>query len=217
MAQAQVLPTKQDQAARRSVALGVWAIFISQFVSLLFVNARNIAQPGMIAEFDGMALFSWLIALPALAGAASTLLFGKLSDVYGRRSMLLLSSAIFMLGLWISATSRSMGFLVAAQTFMTIGHFPIVPLCFAVIGDLFPPSQRAKWTGLLNIPSGFAALLGPVLGGVMAESVFGWRGLFWRTIPLMLVAVGLVAYALPDKTQKVRPKIDVLGTFVMVV
>ena len=110
-----------------------------------------------------------------------------------------------------------MGFLVAAQTFMTIGHFPIVPLCFAVIGDLFPPSQRAKWTGLLNIPSGFAALLGPVLGGVMAESVFGWRGLFWRTIPLMLVAVGLVAYALPDKTQKVRPKIDVLGTFVMVV
>ena len=170
----------------------------------------------MIAEFDGMALFSWLIALPALAGAAATLLFGKLSDVYGRRAILLLSITIFSVGLAISAKSTSMAFLVAAQTFMTIGHFPILPLCFAVVGDLFPPSQRAKWTGLLNIPTGLAALLGPILGGVFAESVFGWRGLFWGTIPLILAAGGLVAFALPANAQTVKPKMDVLGTVVMV-
>lgn len=106
--------------------------------------------------------------------------------------------------------------LVLSQTFMTIGHFPILPLCFAVVGDLFHPSERAKWTGLLNLPVGFSALLGPVLGGAMAESVFGWRGLYWGTIPLILAAGGLVAFALPDTAQKVKPKIDVLGTFVMV-
>ena len=170
----------------------------------------------MIAEFDGMALFSWLIALPGLAGAAGTLLFGKLSDVYGRRTIMLLSIAIFSVGLGISALSTSMVFLVTAQTFMTIGHFPIYPLCFAVVGDLFPSSQRAKWTGLLNIPVGFAALVGPVIGGIVAESLFGWRGLFWGTIPLNLIAGGLVAYALPDTSQKVKPKLDVLGTLVMV-
>lgn len=206
----------EQKSTRKKIAIGVMAIFIAEFVSLLFANARNIAQPGMIAEFDGMALFSWLIALPALAGATATLLFGKLSDVYGRRAILLLSIAIFIIGLAISARSTSMVFLVAAQTFMTIGHFPIYPLCFAVVGDLFPPSQRAKWTGLLNIPVGFSALLGPVLGGVVAESVFGWRGLFWGTIPLILVAGGLVAFALPDTGQKVKPKMDVLGTVVMV-
>jgi len=200
----------------RKVAIGVWAIFIAEFVSLLFANARNIAQPGMVAEFDGMALFSWLIALPALAGAAGTLFFGKLSDVYGRRTMILLSVAIFSIGLWISSRSTSMSFLVTAQTFMTVGHFPIYPLCVAAIGDLFPPSQRAKWTGLLNIPVGFAALFGPVIGGIVAESIFGWRGLFWGTIPLNLIAGGLVAFALPDTAQKVKPKMDVLGTFVMV-
>jgi len=128
----------------------------------------------------------------------------------------LLSIAIFIVGLAISAMSTSMVFLVASQTFMTIGHFPIYPLCFAVVGDLFPPSQRAKWTGLFNIPVGFAALLGPVLGGVVAESIFGWRGLFWGTIPLTLVAGGLVAFALPETAQKVKPKMDVLGTVVMV-
>ena len=70
---------------------------------------------------------------------------------------------------------------------------------------------------MLNIPVGFAALFGPVIGGVVADSVFGWRGLFWGTIPLNLIVAGLVAFALPDTAQKVKPKIDVLGTFVMVV
>lgn len=217
MSQLQTSPESLGNPTRQKVAISVWAIFIAEFVSLLFANARNIAQPGMIAEFDGMALFSWLIALPGLAGAAGTLLFGKLSDVYGRRAIMLLSIAIFSVGLGISAISTSMVSLVAAQTFMTIGHFPIYPLCFAVIGDLFPPSQRAKWTGLLNIPVGFAALFGPVIGGVVTESVFGWRGLFWGTIPLTLVAGGLVFSALPNTVQPVKPKMDVLGTLMMVV
>lgn len=214
---AQIRSAQDDPSTQRKIAIGVWAIFIAEFVSLLFANARNIAQPGMIVEFNGMALFSWLIALPGLAGAAATLLFGKLSDVYGRRSIILLSIVIFSIGLAISAMSTSMAFLVTATTFMTVGHFPIYPLCFAVIGDLFPSAQRAKWTGLLNIPVGIAALLGPVLGGVIAESLFGWRGLYWGTIPLNLIAGGLIFFALPENAQKVKPKMDVLGTVVMVV
>ena len=216
MLQTKAIPI-QDPESKRKIAIGVWAVFITQFVSFLFINARNIAQPGMIAELDGMALFSWLIALPALSGSASTLLFGKLSDIYGRRAILLLSIGIFLLGLGISTRATTMAFLVAAATFMSIGHFPIIPLCFTVIGDLFPSAERAKWTGLLNLPTGIAALLGPVLGGVIAESIFGWRGLYWGTIPLMLAASVLIALALPDNAQKVKPKMDILGTLVMAI
>lgn len=216
MTQMEAPTQQQNPPTPQRVAIGVWAIFIAEFVSLLFANARNIAQPGMVAEFHGLPLFSWLIALPGLAGAAGTLLFGKLSDVYGRRAIMLLSIALFAIGLAITAVSTSMMFLVAATTFMSIGHFPIYPLCFAVVGDLFPPSQRAKWTGLLNVPTLFAALLGPVLGGLAAESVFGWRALYWGTIPLTLVSAGLVVYALPHNPQKVKPKMDVPGTLVMV-
>lgn len=213
------MQTKQQQnlSADRKAAIGLWAVFITQFVSFLFINARNIAQPGIIHELDGMTLFSWLIALPALSGAASTLLFGKLSDIYGRRAILLLSIAIFLLGLGISTTATTMAFLVAAATFMSIGHFPIIPLCFTAIGDLFPPAERAKWTGLLSLPSGMAALIGPVLGGVVAESAVGWRGLYWGTIPLMLIAGGLLVVGLPKNVQTVKPKMDVLGTVVMVI
>ncbi|MCO5185821.1 MAG: MFS transporter [Anaerolineae bacterium] len=217
MAQATVLPIQQDLATKRKIAFGVTAIFVTQFVGFLFINARNIAQPAMIAEFDGMLLFAWLIALPALSGSISTLLFGKLSDIYGRRAILLLCIAIFILGLGLTTQSNSMLFLVVATTFMSIGHFPIIPFCFAAIGDLFEPSERAKWTGLLSLPAGVAALIGPVLGGIVAESVFGWRGLYWGTIPLMLVAGILIAFALPKHVQHTKPHIDWLGAFVMAV
>ncbi len=204
-------------SGHRAFSLGVWTIFLTEFVSILFINGRNIAQPGMISELHGMALFSWLIALPALTGSASTLLFGKLSDIYGRRKLLLISIAIFILGLGITTFSKSMAALVAAATFMSIGHFPIVPLCFTAIGDLFEPTERAKWTGLLNLPSGIAALIGPVLGGIISESIFGWRGLYWGTIPLMLVGGVLVAVGFPDKHEPSRPKMDLPGTMVMVI
>lgn len=215
MAQLTASTLEANAAAKRQVAFGVTAVFITQFVSFLFINGRNIAQPQMVAEFDGMALFAWLIALPALSGSISTLLLGKLSDIYGRRTILLLCIGIFVLGLGLTAQSVSMLFLVAATTFMSIGLFPIVPFCFATIGDLFTPSERAKWTGLLNLPGGVAALIGPVLGGVITQSGLGWRGVYWGMIPLMITAGVLLAVALPQKAQHQKPNIDWPGAGVM--
>ena len=118
MTQADAPAIQQSAETKRKLALGVMAVFITQFVSFQFINARNIAQPQMIAEFDGMALFSWLIALPALAGSTSTLLFGKLSDMYGRRAILLTSMALFGIGLALSTQVTSMPLLIASATFM---------------------------------------------------------------------------------------------------
>lgn len=215
MTEARLWLAQHESLVGRKVPLGLVAVFITQFVSFLFINARNIAQPQMIAELDGMALFPWLIALPALSGAASTLLFSKLSDLYGRRVLLLISITIFGIGLVCSAQATSMPFLIGAATFMSIGHFPIVPLCFAVVGDLFSAAERAKWTGWLNLPTGIAALIGPVLGGIVAESAVGWQGLYWGTIPLLLLAGGLTAFALPNPALSVKPKLDIQGTIWM--
>ncbi len=207
----------KTQPMHRKIPLGIWAVFFTQFVSYLFINARNIAQPRMIAELDGMALFSWLIALQALAGSITTLLFGKLSDLYGRRIILLASMIIFGIGLALTTQVTTMPMLIASTTFMSIGHWPMVPLCFSAVGDLFPARDRAKWTGLLNLPTGIASMIGPVLGGVIAESVFGWRGLYWGVIPLLLVAGGFMAAALTKNVQTKKPKIDIWGTFVMAI
>jgi MFS family permease len=171
----------------------------------------------MISEFDGMALYPWLVASPALVGSVTTLLSGKLSDVYGRRWILLGSMGLFLSGMVLVPLSRTMLHAVLAVTFMSLGHWPIVPLCAAAVGDLFPPEQRARWTGLLAISSWAAAMTGPILGGLLSESQWGWRSLYYGMIPLILFAGILTALGVPEKRQGKQLRFDTSGTIVMVI
>ena len=217
MAQAQALPAQQDQATKKKVALGLWAVFITYFVAMFFMNSVNIAQPMQVADLNGMALFSWIIALPALGSAVATLMFGKLSDMYGRRSILLTSMSLFLVGTILSAISTSMAFAIAARVILMLGQGALAPLCFSVIGDLFEPAARARWSGMLNVPAGIAATIAPTMGGMLTESSMGWRGLFWIMVPLVLISGALVAVGIPGRNEKVEQKVDFLGIVVMVI
>ena len=214
---AQVLPVENESVTRKKVARGLWAVFITYFVTIFFMNAVNVAQPKMVAEFNGMGLFSWLIALPALGSAVATLLFSKLSDMYGRRSILLTSLGLFLVGAILSAISTSMTISIGARVVLAFGQGSLAPLCFSVVGDLFVSADRAKWSGMLNLPAGIAATIAPTLGGIITDSSMGWRGLFWVIIPLVLISGGLVAAGVSGRTHKVEQKVDVLGTIVMVI
>jgi MFS family permease len=214
---AQALPAEQDLATRKKVAVGLWAVFTAYFAFYFFINGVNIAQPKMVEELNGMALFAWLIALPALGSAVATLLFGKLSDMYGRRSILLVSLGLFLVGAILSVFSTSMAFAIVARVILALGQGALAPLCFSVIGDLFEPAARAKWSGMLNLPAGIAATIAPALGGILTDSSLGWRGLFWICVPILLVAGGLVAAGVPGRQQKVKQKVDILGIIVMVI
>ena len=213
----QALPADQDPTSKKKVAIGLWAVFTAYFAFYFFINGVNIAQPKMVEEFNGMALFAWLIALPALGSAVATLLFGKLSDMYGRRSILLISLGLFLVGAIISVFSTSMAFAIVARVILALGQGALAPLCFSVIGDLFEPVARAKWSGMLNLPAGIAATIAPALGGILTDSSLGWRGLFWICVPILLVAGGLVAAGVPGRQQKVEQKVDILGIIVMVI
>ncbi len=216
MAQAKALPAQQDSATKK-VALGLWAVFVTYFVAMFFMNSVNIAQPMQVADLNGMALFSWIIALPALGSAVATLMFGKLSDMYGRRAILLTSLGLFLLGTILSAISTSIGFAIAARVVLMLGQGALAPLCFSVIGDLFEPAARARWSGMLNVPAGIAATIAPTLGGMLTESSMGWRSLFWVMAPLVLISGAMVAAGIPGRKEKVEQKVDFLGIIVMVI
>ena len=149
MAQATVLPIQQDLATKRKIAFGVTAIFVTQFVGFLFINARNIAQPAMIAEFDGM--FALRLA-DCLARPQRLDLHATLRQAFGHLRPTRHSTALhcnIYTGLGLTTQSNSMLFPGGDH----VGEhqaFPIIPFCFAAIGDLFEPSERAKWTGLLR-------------------------------------------------------------------
>lgn len=216
MAQASAVPAEQA-AVSKKVAVGLWAVFIAYFLSYFFSNAVNIAQPKMVTEFNGMPLFSWLIALPALGSAVSTLMFGKLSDMYGRRAILLTALGLFLVGTVLSAISASMAFAIGSRVILALGQGALAPLCFSVIGDLFEPAARAKWSGMLNLPAGIASTIAPTLGGLITDSSMNWRGLFWIMVPLVLITGGLVAMGVPGRQGKVEQKVDFLGIAIMVV
>ena len=217
MAQAQALSAKRDPSTKKRVAVGLWAVFITYFTAMFFMNSVNIVQPIQVADLNGMALFSWIIALPALGSAVATLMFGKLSDMYGRRSILFTSLGLFLVGTILSAVASTMAFAIASRVILMLGQGALAPLCFSVIGDLFEPESRAKWSGMLNVPAGIAATIAPTLGGVLTESSMGWQGLFWVMVPLVLISGGMVAAGIPKHTQKVEQKVDFLGIIVMVV
>ncbi len=163
-----------------------------------------------------MQLFSWALALPGLASALSTLLFGKLSDLYGRRALLILAMAVYLLGAILSAVSQTFEFLIAGLSIIGFGQGAVAPLCFSILGDLFGPVERSRWAGLVNIPGGIMALIGPILTGWLVDN-YSWRYLFGGLVPFILATTVVIVLSLPRFGQRAGHKVDVLGSILLTV
>jgi MFS family permease len=197
--------------SQKLAGVGLSAVFLTYFLASLMIYGQNIAAPMIAANLNGMHLYSWAISLPALAAAFVTLIFGKLSDMYGRRAMLIVSLSIFLLGAVLSATSPTFVFNIAARVVHSLGFGALAALCFSVIGDTYAPAERSKWTGLLGIPAGIAATLGPTLVGMITDSL-SWRYFFWLTVPVAIACVTLIACGVPAPARRTPHKIDFIGS-----
>jgi MFS family permease len=202
-------PTAQYHYDRKHIVYGLAAIFLVYGTMAYFIQSLSIARPRMAADLNGMSLYSWSVC------AFVTLIFGKFSDMYGRRVMLVISVIFALLGSVLSAFSPNFVLLIAASSIGALGTGAMMPLVFAVVGDMFPPVERSKWIGLLQIPMGIAALLGPSLGGWFADSL-GWRYVFWSTVPLLTLCLILVPIGIPPLASRgVKRNIDVRGSILM--
>jgi MFS family permease len=182
-----------------------------------FMQALNIARPKIAADLDGMSIYAWSVSIAGLVGAFVTLIFGKLSDMYGRRIMLLISITFALAGSILSILSTTFIFFIIATAIGSVGIGAMMPLVFAVVGDMFPPVERSKWVGMLQLPMGIAALFGPALGGWFADTV-GWRYFFWSTLPLLILSLILVPFGVPPLAHRgTKPRIDVLGCLLVIV
>ncbi len=200
--------------AKKQVVLGLITVFTIYFTASFFMQTLGVARPRMAADLDGMALYSWAISIPGLAGAFVTLIFSKFSDIYGRRLILLVSLIIFLGGTILCAVSPTFEILIVANTIARFGSGALAPLCFSVLGDMFPPARRSKWIGLLNIPAGTLALIGPTLSGWLVDN-WSWRYVYWIGVPLIAVCMVTVPIGLPSLVKGAARKIDVRGTIFM--
>jgi MFS family permease len=201
--------------SKKQIFLALSPAFLGYFVYSYFMSTLNNATPKIAAELNGMAVYSWSVSIPCLGLAIGTILAGKLSDIYGRRAIMLGSIGILLLGAILSAISPTFITLIAARTLLCLGQGAIAPICYAVIADVFAGAERSKWIGLLNISYGVPALFGPTLSGWLVEGL-GWRQIFWWALPLVLLLM-IAAYLMPALIHGAAHKIDVLGAVLVTI
>jgi EmrB/QacA subfamily drug resistance transporter len=196
---------------RRATLLAMSGVLLGMLLAALNQTIVATALPRIVGDLGGMEHYSWVFTAYMLAATVTTPIYGRLSDVHGRRRFFVAGILIFMAGAVVSGLAGSMAQLVAGRAVQGLGAGALIPLAVATIGDLIPPSERGRWQGLTGAVFGFASVIGPTTGGWISDHA-DWRWVFFVSLP-----VGLVALAVVVATLKIPPhpergtKVDYAG------
>ena len=200
----------REENRRKMVIAGV---MLGLFLSALESTVVATAMPTIVASLGGLSIFSWVFSGYLVSSTVTMPLWGRLSDLHGRRPLFLAGVFIFMLGSALCGVSGSMRQLVAFRFIQGMGAGAVMPLTFTIIGDIFSLEQRAKMQGLFSGVWGVASLTGPFVGGYLADHV-SWRWVFYINVPFSLLSIFLIYRGLDKeelhKTQK--GSLDAVGT-----
>jgi EmrB/QacA subfamily drug resistance transporter len=206
-------PARPDHAAALSIIVG---IMLAMFLSALEQTIVAPALPTIGRALGDVEALSWVITAYLISTTVATPLFGKLSDIYGRRAMMLVSLGIFTAGSVACALAPSIGVLVAARALQGFGGGGLLPLGQTVIADLLTPRERPVVQSYSSAMFMAACVLGPVLGGVLTDYVH-WSLIFWLNLPLGIVAIAMTDRSLRRLPRHERPhKLDFIGAALMV-
>ena len=204
-------PVQIDHRARMEI-LG--AILLTMFLSALDQTVVGTALPRIVTDLSGNDLYVWVVTVYLLAATVTGPIYGKLSDLFGRRPMMMIGVSLFLAGSLLSGLSQEMWQLILFRGVQGLGAGAIFPIALAVIGDLFSPRERAKYQGLFGAVFALASILGPALGGFLTDTI-SWHWVFLVNLPLGVVALVVLWRLLPPirHPESVR-SIDYLGAAV---
>jgi EmrB/QacA subfamily drug resistance transporter len=201
----------------RRKRLVVLAVDMAMALAALDNTVIGTAMPTVVASLGGLSLFSWVFSIYLLTSTAALPIFGRLSDLFGRRNMFLVAIWIFTGASALCGLSTSMVFLIAARGVQGIGAGGAFALSQAVFGEIFPPHERGRMQGYLAAVWGVAALIGPLIGGLIV-TYLGWRWTFFVNVPVGIAATYMLVVGLTDLTHAgTERRVDYVGAGCLVV
>ena len=203
-------------ATQREKLLAFGGVLVVLFLSSLNLTVVGTALPRIIAELDGFDLYAWAFTGFSLASTVTLPIYGRISDVVGRRRVLLFGIVLFSLASVLAGASQSMLQLVVFRAVQGIGGGALISMTWAAIGDIFTPRERGRYQGLTGAVFGVSSVIGPIVGGVITDGL-GWRWVFFVNVPVALAALYVVHRYLPRSVRGEGSGIDLRGTALLTV
>jgi len=203
------------RAERRTFRLSLAGLLTTLALASLDQNIVSTALPRIVSELGGLAHLPWVITAFMLTATATAPLYGKLSDMHGRRQLFVVAILVFTAGSALCGLARSMTELILFRGLQGLGAGGLMVLAQTAIADLVPPRQRGRYQGLFSGVFALCSVTGPVLGGVITDAL-SWRWIFYVNLPVGMVALSLILVALPrSKRPRVAHRIDYLGAVLL--
>lgn len=204
-------PAARSHESKRGLTLLFIGLMLSMLLSSLSQTVLSAAMPTMVGELDGVDHMLWILTAFMLGSTITMPIYGKLGDLIGRKSLMIAAILLFMAGSVLGALAGDMTTLIAGRVVQGLGGGGLMILSQAIIADVVPARERAKYMGVMGAVFAVSSVAGPLLGGWFTEGI-GWRWTFWMNIPLGILAlVATIAFLHLPQGRRSRPKIDGWG------
>ncbi len=207
--------------SHREIMVILGGLMTGMLLAALDQTIVSTALKSIVEDFDGLDHYTWVVTAYLLTSTASTPLYGKISDLYGRRIVFQFAIVTFLIGSLLAGASSNMNQLIATRALQGVGAGGLMALTFVIIGDIVPPRERGRYQGYFGAVWGLSSVAGPLLGGFFSDretilGITGWRWIFYINIPFGIAALAITSAVLHIPKIKREHSIDYLGALLLV-
>lgn len=214
MSEPRTTPQGPPSERRTNRPVTVAALLLALFMAAMEMTVVSTAMPTVVAELGGALHYAWVFTAYMLTSTVTVPIYGKLADLYGRKPVMLVAMALFLIGSMASGQARTMGQLIAFRAVQGVGAGGMQPMALTVVGDIFAIEERAKMQGVFGAVWAVAGLAGPLLGGAIVGAL-SWRWVFYVNVPFGILSAALLVYGLVETIEKKDHTLDILGALLM--